>query len=362
MYNNPIHLQKLRDLQNSVDFSQMFLHKNGVDNNYYFYALFKQIPSTISVEDLDQTDLMKGLNELYPLDDLQLYKSLDYDNEKNTTKQGSGVYLLDEGLMLSTYIHPNGIDLTLYYAPEMIPQSRIDEIVAIYKNCKSVAEEEKMHILTQRGGNLNFTPFKLKPVPIELEKHYNDDFPAVHQVIIDRLSTEDDKGLVILYGKPGTGKTSYIRYLCSQIQKQKLFITPDTAQEIARPDFISLLFNYKNSILVIEDAENIIQERKGNGTSAISNLLNLTDGMLADCFNIQVICTFNSDVSMIDKALLRKGRLIAKYEFKDLEPAKAQALLLEQGIDVTVKEPMAITEVFNYSEMDFEDKKRKIGF
>jgi len=55
-------------------------------------------------------------------------------------------------------------------------------------------------------------------------------------------------------------------------------------------------------------------------------LLNISDGLLYDCLNIQIICSFNIDIIKVDSALLRKGRLIAKYEFKELEVAKAQAL------------------------------------
>ena len=43
----------------------------------------------------------------------------------------------------------------------------------------------------------------------------------------------------------------------------------------------------------------------------MSDLLNISDGLLADFLHVQVICTFNHPLSMVDSALLRKGRLIA---------------------------------------------------
>ena len=67
---------------------------------------------------------------------------------------------------------------------------------------------------------------------------------------------------------------------------------------------------HKNSVLVIEDAERVISDRQGHGSSAgVSNILNLTDGILGDCLNIQIIATFNMARERIDSALLRKGRL-----------------------------------------------------
>jgi len=50
----------------------------------------------------------------------------------------------------------------------------------------------------------------------------------------------------------------------------------------------------------------------------MANLLNLSDGLLSDCLHMQLISTFNTDIARLDKALLRKGRVIARYEFKPL--------------------------------------------
>ena len=58
---------------------------------------------------------------------------------------------------------------------------------------------------------------------------------------------------------------------------------------------------------MIEDAENILIDREAGGSSAVSALLNLTDGLLSDCLNIQIICTFNTDLSKLDRALSVKA-------------------------------------------------------
>ena len=132
---------------------------------------------------------------------------------------------------------------------------------------------------------------------------------------------------------------------------------------IARPDFMELLLDNPNSILVIEDAENIITDRSQTQSSAISTLLNLSDGLLSDCLNIQIICTFNTQLSSVDSALLRKGRLIAKYEFRELTQPKAQALSTALRFDGPVNQPMRLCDIYNQSEREFEtDKKTSIGF
>ena len=98
------------------------------------------------------------------------------------------------------------------------------------------------------------------------------------------------------------------------------------------PDFMDLLIDNPNSILIIEDAENIIMDRRISNDSSVSNLLNISDGLLADFLSVQLVCTFNHPVSMVDSALMRKGRLIAKYEFGKLGVAKAQKLSRHLGL------------------------------
>ena len=96
----------------------------------------------------------------------------------------------------------------------------------------------------------------------------------------------------------------------------------------------------------------------------MSALLNISDVLLSDFLNIQVICSFNTDISKIDSALIRKGRLIAKYEFKELVVEKAQALSDKLKFDTKIYKPMTLTEIYNQHEPGFEQTQQRnaIGF
>ena len=104
-------------------------------------------------------------------------------------------------------------------------------------------------------------------------------------------------------------------------------------------------------------------DRRNSNDSSVSNLLNISDGLLADFLNVQIICTFNSSLTLVDSALMRKGRLIAKYEFGKLSAGKAQRLSNHLGFDTIINKPMTVAEISNQHEKDFETKQVQVlGF
>lgn len=243
---------------------------------------------------------------------------------------------------------------------------KIESLITYFFQFSPSKKKKKSKIYLMSRGHFGLTAksMNLETPKLDVESNYNDDFMPVHEKIFTRLNTENEKGLVILHGKPGTGKSSYIRFLSAKLNKKIIFLPSDIGNQIANPDFMTFLIENQNSILVIEDAEKVIVARENNEHSPVSSLLNLTDGLLADCLNIQVICSFNVDLSQIDKALLRKGRLIARYNFKELDMKKAQALSDKLGFDRKITEPTLLTDIYNFEEKLYgqEPKKSRIGF
>jgi hypothetical protein len=160
--------------------------------------------------------------------------------------------------------------------------------------------------------------------------------------------------------------TSYIRYLATKLKKNIIFISSDMVESITDPSFIPFLMQNNDAILIIEDAEPAL-EKRGNGgrSSAVSNVLNLTDGLLSDCLKISIVATFNTKEKNIDEALMRKGRLLMNYKFERLQLDKTKNLLKKLGYDETeVKEPMTLADIYYYG-TDNNTKKtnqKKIGF
>jgi len=221
-----------------------------------------------------------------------------------------------------------------------------------------------INLVKSDHGNLDTEEYDLLVQPIDLEMNYGEDFVKIHNLIVKRLNKNNDKGIILLHGDPGTGKTSYIKYLTSLIvEKDILFIPPSMAEMLSEPAIIPFLMDHKNSILIIEDAERVISDRENNGSSAgVSNILNLTDGILGDCLGIQIIATFNMRREKIDQALLRPGRLIAEHKFEKLSINETNKLLKNLNKNHIATEGMSLADIYNIDVEIFKStKKSKIG-
>ena len=198
---------------------------------------------------------------------------------------------------------------------------------------------------------------------IDINELYNDDFAEIDALIAQSMQ-KTESGMILLHGEPGTGKTTYIKHLiCKHRDKEFIFIQNDFVRDLLKPSFVAFLLRNKNAILIIEDAEKVVVSREnGSDDSVVSTILQLTDGLFSDFLNIKIICTFNTNIERIDKALLRKGRMIAKYKFTPLSREKTAALAKKLGYD-DVTGSLTLADIFGFGKQEFNNApKKSIGF
>lgn len=223
----------------------------------------------------------------------------------------------------------------------------------------------KITVVLKTTSGFNFKEHRIDPLSVDIDKMYNDSFKPVHSHIVDSLQN-NSKGVVMLHGKAGTGKTNYIKHLTTLVpNKRFIFIPVSVIPHLTDPSFLGQLIDNKGCILVLEDCENYLKDRNTTGeNSVVSTILNLSDGILSDVLGIQIICTFNANLRKIDEALLRKGRLIDEYDFDSLDVDKAQNIMDDLKVDYKVTQPMTLAEIYNVKDESHrsEVKSGKIGF
>jgi len=270
------------------------------------------------------------------------------------------MYMLANKLM----IYQNYDYVRVYYPPGME-----DEAIELVRNFKKFPKKEKktsdISLVANSSDGLDTVDISIKKPKLSINSQYNDDLLSVHSIILKSLRKKHKGGLILLHGQPGTGKSTYIRYLIHQLSKKVIFISPKIASNLDSPGMTNLLICNQNSVFVLEDAEELLVSRNIHPQSGISMLLNMTDGLLGESLGIQIIATFNSKLQQIDPALLRKGRLISRYEFRPLDISKTKSLLNKLGkSDYLVKAPMTLAEIYNTDEKDYNNNSElnQIGF
>jgi hypothetical protein len=239
------------------------------------------------------------------------------------------------------------------------------EIIKFEKDLKrfeSRKTKNKFYLIANDGYSCytqptSFTKYDIKDSRFDL--FYGKEFP--YEKLKDFMNCETEN-LMLLHGDPGTGKSNFIKHLISESDKKVLYIPPSMLEILSSPNFITFMINNKDSILLIEDGEEILSKQRN---AATNNLLGLTDGFLKDALNLKVICTFNTDIGNIDPALLRKGRVYFEYKFDKLSKDECKDLANFMDLNVDISSAMTISELFNSSKEvsqknSFEE--RTIGF
>ncbi len=333
--------------------------KGFLEAKAFFLHCFGRMPCITWVGNINTTEVLKFLEDKFKANIEGIYQNSEYDRKKKKASFSLTVIQLDNTCI---------IELSNSYCQILHTKENYDFANELIKEISTFKEKQKkkafeINIIVKDSYGLELKSMEIKKTKLDLSLYYEDDFLEVDKVIQSRLSQKNDKGIVLLHGLPGTGKTTYLRYLIGKLKKKAMFVSPGMAATIMNPEFIDFLIDNPNSILIIEDAENIIMDRRMGGDSCVSNLLNISDGLLADFLNVQVICTFNNALSTVDSALLRKGRLIAKYEFGKLSVDKSQKLSDHLGFNKVINKPMSIAEITNPQEKEhIKDIVQVMGF
>lgn len=331
----------------------------------YFTFTFHKIPSTkFFKKEIDPGLLKTLLTNLYSEKPLYFIQSDRFNEHKEFYSFHESmqlVVILKDGLILELTMN----NISIYY-DDRISSEELNSLYKAIDEASPDKEKPKFFMIKKNQyGDFELVNFEIKQKNISVSNFYNDSLGAIHENLQSFLLESDSNGIMLFHGSPGTGKTSYIRHLISTVQCRFIYIPNNLFEHLSDPEFISFVSSFPESVIILEDCEELLRSRmQQSNDSGISNLLNLGDGLLGDALRLKIICTFNCDLSRIDEAILRKGRLAYRYEFGQLNVEKANKLFSILGINAKTEVPMSLSEIFNYEHDNQTDdlNRPSIGF
>lgn len=313
------------------------------------YILFKNIVINVCLETVDKKQAGSE------------FDAYIFDNDD------AGVGDTDKDLTIDNFV----ASITLH-----VPTDNLNSVKELFFINEYKTDEKKGHnisiLIKNQYGDYDFEPLDITvPDDMNLVLNYGGKFKNVHENVVEKLN-KNDKGLYLFHGPPGTGKTTYIKYLTSQIKKDFIFVPTSMLDRfINDPDVLGMMVRRKRAVLVLEDAEKILTSREAGDNPFISTLLNLSDGIMADILKTAIIVTFNSNEKNIDKAVKRKGRTMVDYKFEKLTVEEAhklaKSLKFKKEHIEEIKEPMTLTDIYNLKDQNSflekeEEEEKFIGF
>ena len=247
---------------------------------------------------------------------------------------------LDDACYISYIVADRNMDnsfidsITFYYKREY---ENIDVIIndlndCILDYCEEDSNKLNTIVLSPSAG------LELEPIGTKDDQH--DDIELFyssatfkHAEKAIKAIKKADRGLTILYGERGTGKTSMIGYMASKLDRIAIYIPGSMVDHtINNPEFRKFVKKYERPLLFIDDCESLVGDPYIRQSSFTANVLQLVDGFLAESVNANVVMIFNEeDEDSIDPALLDCNGLLESVHFSNLSEAEAGDLAKHLG-------------------------------
>lgn len=139
-------------------------------------------------------------------------------------------------------------------------------------------------------------------------------YPDIDIKSLVRCFSSAKEKILILHGSPGTGKSSFIKYLSFILENKNKAYTKDN-KCLVSDDFWSSIIENDYDFLFLDDVDAELTPRTKRENQFISKFLSFSDGILEN--KCKTIITSNMPIDDIDEALVRPGRC---YDIIKLNP------------------------------------------
>lgn len=178
-----------------------------------------------------------------------------------------------------------------------------------------------------RDDNSKFYERSFESVPFHsIEQNYT---PAVVEKttsLVSKLKSGSyTSGLVLIDGPVGTGKTYLIRSILSELRAhQGIVCSPPLLYLNGLSYLVEVAADYAKPLIVLEDIGDVLAiDAVSHHINVTSNLLNVSDGLLALLSDMIVLCSFNY-TEKLNPAIIRSGRCIERIQVGNFDQARAE--------------------------------------
>ena len=272
------------------------------------------------------------------------------------------------------FVNTNVRAVRVFARQPSVAETRLREIMDRFRIRPPRRRAAGFQLLSTDGGEITAREVSLRTrtqrSASELALLYGDTFPAWEENLCSILRTPRP-GLAIFRGPPGTGKTSFIRHLLWKLKATHRFyyVSPSDLCWLTSPKLVEFWAgegaDHRRTprIIVMEDAEGLLEQRPDGQRACITDMLNVADGLLSDFLQMKLICTVNCPVERLDPAVVRSGRLLACRDFPRLSPAQATRIAAAHGLSIPSREDHSLAEIFAGSPLaTAAPARRPIGF
>jgi hypothetical protein len=204
---------------------------------------------------------------------------------------------------------------------------------------------------------------ELDPISIsesyELKDLYSESIVKKTEKIVKNLKKKD-KGLVIIHGDKGLGKTNISKYIANKVDQISIFIPSNMIEQtINNFEFKTFLKRFDKSLIIIDDCEFLYNPVYGKMNYFSNNIIQMIDGFNSDSLKAQFLLIFNlEEEEEIDENLIDCNNLIDILKLEPLDSNKANELAKTIGSNKIFKDKVRLVDVFNKS---LKNKKETIG-
>jgi hypothetical protein len=188
------------------------------------------------------------------------------------------------------------------------------------------------------------------------EQLFDEAYPYLDYGVDDYISKylKSESPVLIFMGKPGTGKTRFIRYILQTISAKKgrnaeAIYTMDQEAFGADRFFLHFLTNGFDA-MVLEDIDINLKPRS-DGNSTMNKLLGGADGLIRNKNRKIILSTNLTNIKDIDDALMQKGRCFDRLESRLLSPEESGRLLhkINPSASYGFPRPMSVSEIYHFA-------------